>query len=538
MIDFKAMGKPRSRTIAVAYVLLISLISGAWLIHRGASSGARARVNGARLFDEVFTLVTRSYVDSLPSSALYRRAVDGMLYELGDPYTAFLPPDKLGRLSESSTGNYAGLGLQVDVRDGAVVVITPLPSSPAERAGILTGDRIVEAAGKSTQGWTLTDVGVVFRGRPGETITLRIERPGVAQGFPLTLVRGAIHYSAVRRTALLAPGVGYVDLKAFSDSTTEELSRAIELLRAQGMKSLVLDLRANPGGLLAQGVQVSDLFLESGQKIVSMKGRIPQSNAEFIDRAPQKWASVPLVVLVDNRSASAAEIVAGALQDHDRAAVVGRPTFGKGSAQSVYPLGESGGLKLTTARWFTPSGRSINRWVKRENEDGFADADADDTKKFRTDAGRTVLGGGGITPDVEVNDSVRVAEISELQTAPGKHVGKFRDVMTRYALSIKAAGTLRDPAFTVSAEMREELWKRMAASGVDVPKSIYDDASNAVSLLLGYDIARYVFGPEAEFRRRAATDEALAAAIRISVDAGSTKALLERAEVERKRVSK
>lgn len=537
-IDLNGLQRARARSIAVASALTFALITGGWLVQRGARNGQRSPVEGARLFESVLTHVERDFVDSVATADLYRKAVDGLLYELGDPYTAFLAPDKLGKLSESTTGNYAGLGLQVEIRDNTVVVIAPLPGSPAEHAGLMTGDRIVEVQGKSTQGWTLDDVSSVFRGKTGETVELKVDRPGNLKPLPFTLTRRAIHLSAVRRASLLAGGVGYVDVKAFSDSTTRELIRAIDSLSSSGMRSLIVDLRSNPGGLLSQGVDVADLFLDSKQRIVSLRGRIPQSNADFDDRAAQKWPNLPVVVLVDGRSASASEIVAGALQDHDRGVVVGRPTYGKGSAQSLYQLGTAGGLKLTTARWFTPSGRSINKWVVRDDSEFTDGASEREKKPFHTDAGRTVYGGGGITPDILAGDTAIAPAIAALQLALGTHVAQFRDALTQYALSLKAAGSIKYPNFTVTPVMREELWKRIVVHGVDMPKGVYDDASNGVDTLLGYEIARFVFGPEGEFRRRAARDETILQATRLLTGSPTPRQLLDRAEAAQKRAEK
>ncbi len=536
-LDFTGLQRARARSIAVVSALMLALVTGGWLMQRGAKNGERSPLEGARLFESVLRHVENDYVDSVATADLYRKAVDGLLYELGDPYTAFLAPDKLGKLSESTTGNYAGLGLQVEIRDNAVVVIAPLPGSPAEHAGVMTGDRIVEVQGKSTKGWTLDDVSNVFRGKTGETVALKVERPGSLMALPFRLTRRAIHLSAVRRASFLADGVGYVDLKAFSDSTTREMSRAIDSLTKAGMRSLVLDLRGNPGGLLSQGVDVADLFLDPAQRIVSLRGRIPQSNADFDDGAAQKWASLPLVVLVDGRSASAAEIVAGALQDHDRAVVIGRPTYGKGSAQSLYQVGTAGGLKITTARWFTPAGRSINKWVVREDGD-LADAEEAARQPFKTDAGRTVFGGGGITPDILAGDTVVAPTIAALQSALGTHVSAFRDALTGYALTLKGSGTIRDQNFAVTPEMREELWKRMVARGVDMPKSIYEDAAEGIDTLLGYEIARFVFGPQGEFRRRAARDEPITQALKLLAGSPTPRELVDRAEALRKTAPK
>ncbi|HEX5577540.1 MAG TPA: PDZ domain-containing protein, partial [Gemmatimonadaceae bacterium] len=274
----------RSRTITVGTILAMSLVTGGWLLERGTHSGAApTEAEAARLFDVVFSHVARNYVDSVPEDAMYRMAVEGMLYELEDPYTSLLAPEKLGRLNETTSGNYAGIGIQADVRDGWIVVIAPTPGSPAERAGIQPGDRIIEIDGRSTHGWTLEDASRSFRGDAGTSVALRLERPGMANSVPLALTRRPLHRSAVRRLAMLPNGVGYIDLKAFSDSSDRELSRSVNALISRGAKSLILDLRSNPGGLLEQGTAVADLFLSPGQRIVSLRGRVPEANRDYTD---------------------------------------------------------------------------------------------------------------------------------------------------------------------------------------------------------------------------------------------------------------
>jgi carboxyl-terminal processing protease len=517
----------RSRTLIVAGTMLAALVTGGWLLQRGARTGTFTTFEGARLFESVFRHIQNDYVDPVTDSALYAKSVDGMLYELRDPYSTFLPPDRFARLNESTSGNYAGLGVEVDLRDGWLIVVAPLPGGPAERAGLQPGDRIIEIAGKSTKGWTNEEASKLMRGKPGTPVDLKIERPGVTAPLEFKLQRNTIHQSAVRRTAMFADGVGYIDLKAFSDSTAKELNGAVTSLLARGMKTLILDLRTNPGGLLTQGVRVSDLFLNEGEKIVSMRGRIPETNREYADTAQQSWPNLPLTVLVDGRSASAAEIVAGALQDHDRALIVGTPTYGKGSAQTVIPFGDQGGLKITTARWFTPVGRSITR--RQPNDDESDDPVTPARERYHTDGGRIVYGGGGITPDVIAGDSTTPVEEVNFMRALGTNASHFRDAVTDYALFLKGTNGVASPDFFVTPVMRDEVWKRMTARGVDIPRSVYDEAEPLVSRLIGFEIARYVFGPDAEFRRRAAADKVLQKAQELARGAKSEQDLLRRA---------
>jgi carboxyl-terminal processing protease len=520
----------RTRTMIVVGTLLGSLVTGAWLLQRGARTGTFTAFEGAQLFESVFRRVQNDFVDTVSDSALYRKSVDGMLYELKDPYSTFLPPDRFARLNETTTGNYAGLGLEVDLRDGWLIVVAPLPGGPAERAGLEPGDRIIEIAGKPTKGWTNEEASKLLRGRPGTFVTLKLERPGISGPIELRVQRTTIHQSAVRRASMLNDGVGYIDLKAFSDSTAKELTGAITGLLGRGMKTLVLDMRTNPGGLLTQGVRVSDLFLNPGQKIVSMRGRVPDANRVYADTARQRWPQLPLLVLVDGRSASAAEIVAGALQDHDRAVIIGTPTYGKGSAQSVISFGQEGGLKITTARWFTPVGRSITRRLPSDDESD--DALPAPRDKFRTDGGRTVYGGGGITPDVIAGDSTTPVAEGIFSRALGASAGRFRDAVTDYALFLKGTHGITTPDFVVTPAMREEVWNRMKARGIDIPRNVYDDAEPLVSRVIGFDIARYLFGSEAEFRRRASVDKALLKALELARGSKSEQDLLRKATAQ------
>jgi carboxyl-terminal processing protease len=531
----------RSRAIIVVAALGAALVSGGWLLQRGAGGATGGGpFEGARLFDNVLTHVERYYVDTVDSQHLYEKAVEGMLYELHDPHSVFLNPTRLGRLTESTTGMYGGLGIQIDIRDGWITIIAPLPGSPAERAGIETGDRIVAIDGKSTRGLTSDEATKTLRGEPGTEIRLTIERPGVDAQMPFKLVRRAIHTPAVRRVTMLRPGIGYVDINVFSDSTANELRRAIDSLSRRGMHALVLDLRGNPGGLLDQGVGVSDLFLDTGKEIVSMRGRTRDANRAFSDRAPQRWPSLPIVLLQDRGSASASEIVAGALQDHDRAVIVGTTSYGKGSAQSVFPMTGGSALKLTTALWYTPSGRSINRPrtpVSADDDEGDDDGESDSTQtdsaaaphRYRTDAGRVVYGGGGITPDVEVSDTAASESELTFQRALGQHVPQFRDALTEFALSLRASHVVKSPEFVVSPVMRTELWRRMTSHGVAMQRAVYDSSAALVDRLLSYEISRFVFGQEAEFLRAARDDRAIAAAIALVDGARNQTELLRRA---------
>src|SRR4051812_38703569 len=330
----------KARAVVAIAVLSCAIVSGGWLVQRGlittGQPAAARNVDGARLFSQVLERVQQEYVDSTAVKDVYQRAVDGLMLELGDPHSAYLTADRLSRLNETTSGQYAGVGLEIDVREGWITVVRPLPESPAEEAGIRTGDRVSEIDGKSTFRWTLEEARKALRGEPGTPIVLSVERFGASAKIPFHLSRRRIHVSAVQHAVLLGGGVGYVDLLAFSDSAGPEMRREIDSLRKAGMTRLIFDLRGDPGGLLDQGVAVSELFLDPGQDIVSMRGRTAEVTRSYEDRQPQAWPDLIVGVLVDSMSASASEIVAGALQDHDRAVLVGTTTYGKGSAQTVF----------------------------------------------------------------------------------------------------------------------------------------------------------------------------------------------------------
>ncbi len=533
----------RHRASVVLFTMIGALVTGGWFLQRGLD-GTATSVNRGRLFDQVVTHVAERYVDSLGRDSIYHEAVQGMLRELGDPYTVFLSGDRLERLNENTTGRYAGLGVQIDVRDGWITVVAPLPDSPAERAGIQTGDRIVEVEGRSTEGWSNDEAQRELRGPRGTRVSIMVERPGLESLLPFRLTRADIQVHAVRRADLLPGQVGYLDIDVFSEHTASELAEEIRRMRKRGARSLILDLRRNPGGLLEQGVAVSDLFLNPGQEIVSMRGRAYGATRDFADDDRQPWPDMPLVVLVDEGSASASEIVAGALQDHDRALILGETTFGKGSAQSVFAMPEGGALKLTTARWFTPAGRSIQKGrpvsdEEEEREEPEAEAPRiagevplSERERFRTDAGRVIYGGGGITPDLFVSDDPGDSELA-LQRALKDDVPRFRDALTAYALSLRTARTLTSPDFKVTPAMLDDFYAHLVRRNIQLDRMEYDAARETVSRFLTYEIARYVFGVQTELRRRLEEDRVVRSARELLDGAATQTAVLERAAARR-----
>ncbi len=534
----------------IVVVAVISFLTGGWLLQRGVASGGNV-YQQARLFDDVLGHVSAYYVDSIGETDLYDRATRGMLEQLKDPYSVLLTGDDYKALTEQTSGNYAGLGIQIEVRDGWITVVAPLPETPAERAGVATGDQITEVDGKSTEGWKNDEAVKSLRGEAGSKVAITVRRSGVADPIKYSLVRAQIHIRSVPAGTLFDGGVGYISLTPVAETSAEELRSEIGSMKSKGMKSLILDLRLNPGGLLDQGVKVADLFLDSKQEIVATRGRARGSTKEFYDEAKQTWPELPIVVLVNDGTASAAEIIAGALQDHDRAVVVGTPTFGKGLVQTLFPLGEGVALKLTTARWYTPSGRTIQRTAKNEEAQAEQAAmEAGDTMPgapdkahsdsairtrpiFHTDGGRVVRGGGGIVPDLVIRPDTLSGGEKEFAKALGSHLPEYRDVLTTFALEQKRGSSVKSESFRVTPEMRQEVYTRLRAKGIEMTLEAYEGASRLINDQLGYEITRYVFGRQAEFRRRVHDDAQMQTAMGLLRKAGSPRELLSLATASR-----
>jgi len=528
------------KIVIVTAVAGLALATGGWLLqHEAAPAGSVYQQ--ARLFEDVLAHVADYYVDSIDERRLYQLAIDGMLDQLHDPYSVFLKRDDFKALNEATTGNYGGLGIQIEVRDGWITVVAPLPDTPAERAGIQTGDQIVALDGRSTEGWKQDQAVKELRGEAGSAVELKVRRVGIEQPLAFKLNRALIHVRSVQVSMMLDDKVGYVLLTPVSETSAPELTDAVTALLQKGMKALVLDLRGNPGGLLDQGVAVSELFLDPGEEVVATRGRAPNSTRMYRDAKPQPWPNLPLVVLANGGTASAAEIITGALQDHDRAVVVGTPTFGKGLVQSLWQLTPETALKLTTARWYTPSGRTIQRKSKNE-DDQLAQAEAaelgrdttkvDSSLVFHTDHGRTVLGGGGIRPDLFIKpDTFTTAERVFLK-ALGNKILTYQDVRASYELEVKGAGRVKSPTFSVTPDMVDEVVRRLRTRGVVVPDSVLAGARTLIAEDLGNEITRYVFGRPSEVRRRMDEDRQVQAALALARRAKSPQDLLSLAAAQ------
>lgn len=530
--------KLKRTVVAPALVAGVALVSGGWLLQQGVA-GDQSVFQRARIFDEVLRYVEGRYVEPHSEADLYQKAVEGLLTELGDPHTVFMSAEQYADLHRQTTGEYGGLGIQISSRDGWVTAVSILPGTPAEREGMRVGDRFLEINGKSAEGWSDDDAVKELRGPRGTTVNVKIQRVGVADPISFTITREEIHVRSVPYSYMVAPGVGYANLVVFSETSTDELRAAIDSLRAQGARSLVLDLRSNPGGLLDQGIGVSDLFLPRGQSIVETRARDPRESETYSASTPEQYEGLTVAVLVDGYSASAAEIVAGALQDHDRAVVLGSTTYGKGSVQSLFPLSGGNFLKMTTAKWYTPVGRSIQKDEQPGDEAGVEEQAAtvgadgapvtnDTTKRqpYRTDSGRTVFGGGGIVPDLVVRQDTATAAEKAFFEAASKNAAKFQDALFSYSVAYERAHPELTPNFQVTPEMRRAFWERLRANGVDVTWEVFQGAQRFIDAQLVDEIARSKFGPSVAVRRDDTTDRVLQEAVRLLQSAPNQQALL------------
>jgi carboxyl-terminal processing protease len=383
------------------------------------------------VFNQILNLISDYYVEETAADSLVIDAINGMLEQL-DPHTNYISPDRFERMDERNRGSYSGIGISFAIRDGWLTVISPLEGGPSERLGIRPGDVITHIEQESAEGIREDDVFEKLRGPRGSKVNVTVRRAGESDLMDFEIVRDNILIESVPYAFMLNPGIGYIRMARFSAKTSNELEAALLQLEDEGMEKLILDLRGNSGGFLNQAIEVSDKFLDGGKKIVYTQGRISGSSEEY-HSSNRKHPDFPIVVLINAASASASEIVSGAIQDWDRGIVAGRTSFGKGLVQRQYPLPNNGALLLTVARYYTPSGRLIQRPYKAGDREDYymhagdadmsgdddstavvpdpdpqiseADSLADERPVYHTlIQGRPVYGGGGITPDVELNN--------------------------------------------------------------------------------------------------------------------------------------
>jgi carboxyl-terminal processing protease len=397
------MRTPRFFPVAILAILLSALVGG--FVGSSAQATQDQVSQQYRIFTAALAAIDREYVESLPSDRLIYDAVGGMLQTL-DPHSSFFDPKQYAQMRERQEGKYYGVGLSIQAIDGDITVMSLFEGSPAYRAGIRRGDVIARVKGEDAKNWTTEQTAKQLKGPKGTKVNISIRRPGYDKLIEMDVERDEVNIVTVRGAFMLDPQTGYIKLGDFSETSDREVGDALEKLKAQGMKRLVFDLRDNPGGPLDQAIRIANRFLPRGDMIVYTRGRVANADQDYRGTDDPDFTG-PMLVLTNRNSASASEIVSGSLQDHDRALVVGETTFGKALVQSVYRISEGAGLALTTGRYFTPSGRMIQRpWDNAFDEyltytlrDQTGQRDHAAAQLKYTDAGRKVYSGGGIEPD-------------------------------------------------------------------------------------------------------------------------------------------
>jgi carboxyl-terminal processing protease len=507
--------------IAAAAVLTGATLLGGW-------AGSPARADGdatpeqLREFGRILALVEEHYAGPVDSKELVGGAIQGMLRTL-DPHSNFLDPSSYGEMKDEQRGHFYGLGIQINKRgpDKPLTIIAPIDGTPASRAGLQAGDTIFKIEGEETIGLTIQEAVRRLKGPKGTPVTITIQRPGEDDPFDVTILRDEIPTHSLPVAFLIRPGVGFIRISNFTSTTSKELDAAIRDLSSKGMDRLVLDLRSNPGGLLDQAVGVSERFLPPGKMVVYTRGRVPGSDTDYRASKGANAYEGGLVVLVDRHSASASEIVSGAIQDHDRGLVVGETTFGKGLVQRVIPLRDGGALALTTAKYYTPSGRLIQRDYSDvdeyflENEIGDESRESErsdpaDREVRHTDSGRVVYGGGGITPDYYVATPKLPMIVSRM-----RRENLFFDFAVRFVASRPDL----TQEFRFGDEETEAFGQFARARNVAYEPSAFEEAKDRIALEVLAQIFRVKWGAEAESRVLAEADPQVSKALTLFEEA-------------------
>jgi carboxyl-terminal processing protease len=504
----------------VVFILaLIALGFGAFLVGKlWAQRLSNLRLSLER-FSYVLNLIINEYVEEVDNDKLLKQAIKGMLEAL-DPYSNYLEPEEFSELKTKLEAQFGGIGIYIGIRDNYPAVISPIEGTPAYRAGLRAGDKIIKIEDKTTENMTIQEAMKLLRGTPGTKVNITCQREGVSEPLNFSIVRDTIRIKAVPYSGVVAPEIGYIRLADFSKVAALEVGQALDSLFGKlGVKKLIFDLRSNPGGYLQEGYEVTDLFLSKGKTVVVAQGRKPETRREFVATERGRDGDFPIVVLVDRGSASASEIVAGALQDWERALILGDTTFGKGSVQTIHPVDENNAIKLTTAYWYTPSGRCINRASKLKvvKEDT---AQKKVPQKYYTlgTRKRELYGQGGIAPDVYLPYEQASAFEAKLINQ-----GVFFDFAVRYVAYHKTIA----PDFRVPDEALNEFKEFLKTKKIDFTEAAFDSSKEFVRRELTREIHGKVFGINGEYRIRLQNDPQVQRAIKLLLAAKNTADLFK-----------
>jgi carboxyl-terminal processing protease len=473
-----------------------------------------------RVFTHALAAIDREYVEKVPSERLVYGAIDGLLHTL-DPHSSFLDPRSYRQMTERQEGRYYGLGIRIVAVDGDITVESVFEGSPAYKKGLRRGDIISRVEGQSAQGWTTDQAVAKLKGPKGTTVNISLKRRGYEGLIDMEVERDEVNITTVRGAFMVDnAGTGYVKLAEFSQTSDRELGAALEQLKAKGLRRLVLDLRDNPGGPLDQAIRVSNRFLPRGDLIVYTSGRIPNAKQDYRATDESDYTNLPVVVLVNRRSASASEIVSGALQDHDRALVVGETTFGKALVQSVYRIANDAGLALTTGRYYTPSGRMIQRpwdgsfdeYLTYDLRDQTAEKNRASADLKYTDAGRKVYSGGGVEPDkffagpIEGFAPTRFGRLLYARQAFANFADQFTaEGDTRLSAANKSKKAIAR-GFAVTDQMVKDFRASLEGQRIKIDEESFAKDEAFIRAMIHYDIAIALFGVEEARRNLVAKD--------------------------------
>jgi carboxyl-terminal processing protease len=460
-----------------------------------------------KTFSAALSAIESNYVDKIDSDRVVYSAIRGMLATL-DPHSSFFDPAEYARMRERQEGRYYGIGIQIQSINGDITAALVFESSPAYKAGIRRGDVIASVDGESAKGWTIEMAQSRLRGPRGTPVNLEIKRRGYESGIPINLNRDEVHILTVPAYFMVDATTGYIQMRDFGENTDREVKSALRALTAKGMKRLILDGRENPGGPLDQAIKVSNEFLPRGKMIVYTRGRVTNSDQDYRGSEEGEFQNLPMVMLINRNSASATEIVSGSLQDHDRAYLVGESTFGKALVQSVYRINSGAGLALTTAHYYTPSGRLIQRpWdatfdeylsYRLRDQDGNRPHSPSDLK--RTAAGRAVYSGGGIEPD-----KFLAGPLEGFNPTPFGRLLYGRQEFENYAVKFTAEGDTRvaqqatgrrvvTPNFAVDDSMVSEFRDQLKANRIKIDEDAFQKDLEFIKAMIRYRIDEAVFG--------------------------------------------
>ncbi len=532
-----------SLIVLVLTIIVVMIKVNAMLFSQG---GQQERIKNETKFREIVNYISSYYVDEVNWDEAYQNATRSVLEKL-DPHSVYVSASEVETNEESFQGQYQGIGIQYDIIDGYITVITAVHDSPADKVGLLAGDRIVKIDGNSSVGIDQSEVPRLLKGKSGTSVQVTVLREGISDSLEFTIIRGAIPLYSVTDYFMNADSIGYIYLSRFAKTTEQELDQALTTLENQGMQRLVLDLRWNAGGLLDQAVKVSSRFIPGHQKVVFTRGRLPEFDEEFYTDTygRRKVRDYPLVVLINYASASAAEIVAGALQDYDRGLIVGTTSFGKGLVQREFPLRDNSRLRLTISKYYTPSGRLIQKPYKGKNVEQYyqestdsltlkyASTDSTDTlhnrSLYHTSSGRKVYGGGGINPDVIIEPSSQIYSPLLIQQIREKHL--FFETAAHYAQNHQYWKDDLDrflTEFKMDNRLLDEFLSLATQKGMVITAEELKQHRQYIAISLKAEIARSLWGSDKYHRVLLEEDNQYQTSLRLFPEAKQLMVQLEK----------